>query len=189
MADAFIQSDLRFYSRCTFTFLSVLVFPGIQTHDLGIVSALCYSELQETQIKLSVMAPTCYDSRNLLGSHLSRTTKPLDKGYFSLLLNRRPGPHGVCGKLLLYSHHCLYILKVHLNILADLILFSSLNDHVLLHLHRIWQISTRISSENAQKRLQISSGPTNGFTFDVRVHVDYNALAIPCWALLWIDTL
>jgi len=38
LADAFIQSDLHCISRCTFTFLSVLAFPGNQTHDIGVAS-------------------------------------------------------------------------------------------------------------------------------------------------------
>jgi len=52
LTDAFIQSDLHCTSRCTFSFLPVLAFPGKQTHDLGIPStnALLF-ELLESIIK------------------------------------------------------------------------------------------------------------------------------------------
>jgi len=39
LADTFIQSDINCISRHTFTFLSVLAFPGNRTHDLIVASA------------------------------------------------------------------------------------------------------------------------------------------------------
>jgi len=39
LSDAVIQNDVHCISRYTFTFLSVLAFPGNQTHDLGVASA------------------------------------------------------------------------------------------------------------------------------------------------------
>ncbi len=42
LADAFIQSDLHCIRVTVFTFLSALAFPGNQTHDLGVASAMLY---------------------------------------------------------------------------------------------------------------------------------------------------
>jgi len=51
LADAFIQSDLHCISMNTFTFLSILAFPGNRTHDNGVARAngLLF-EIQESYI-------------------------------------------------------------------------------------------------------------------------------------------
>ncbi len=42
LADAFIQSDLHCIQVTVFYILSALAFPGNQTHDLGVASAMLY---------------------------------------------------------------------------------------------------------------------------------------------------
>ncbi len=42
LADAFIQSDLHCIQVTVLHFLSALAFPGNQTHDLGVASAMLY---------------------------------------------------------------------------------------------------------------------------------------------------
>jgi len=51
LAEAFIQSDLHCISRKALKFLSVLAFPGNQTHDLGIASTNALLFEQQERLK------------------------------------------------------------------------------------------------------------------------------------------